>query len=453
MHSTPALAANRIYIGSQDHRVYCVNASTGALLWTYLTGGPIYSSPTITAERLYIGSDDGSLYCLNAVTGAVEWRYTTGRRIVSVPAVAHGRVVVGSADHSIYCLDAVTGAKLWQYATGNTVLSSPTIVQDAVVIGSVDGYVYCLTLSSGDVVWRFQASTGIYASPALHAHRVFIGDVNGYFYCLQAETGALLWTYQTKGKVAASPAVADETVYVASWGQPGHPAVADGILYSLNASTGALLWRYRMEDRISSSPAIAQGKLVVGGFDGRVYCFADVYEVTFSHIGVASDVTGTVVTVDSVDYSVTDLPHTFRWTRGSDHTFAFASPLETGSDTQYVWIGTAGLSTLQRDTLILVASGRVIARYQTRAELIHELTHVLRDTITTWNVKKGTERSLLSKLDAALQLFATGDDNGAVDKLKDFRSYVEAQQRKKLTEAETVQLLAAAQRIIALLSL
>jgi outer membrane protein assembly factor BamB len=453
MHSTPALAEDRIYIGSQDHRVYCVNASTGVVFWTYRTSGPIYSSPTLHDGLLYIGSDDGRLYCLDAITGALAWSYTTGRRIASIPAVAQGRVLVGSSDHFIYCLDAITGAKLWAYETGNTVLASPTIWNDTVIIGSVDGYVYCLNLATGHRLWRFKASTGIYASSAVHANRVFCGDVNGDFYCLNAETGATIWTYQTKGKIAGSPAVADDKVYVTSWGQPGHPSVADGLLYCLNASAGTLIWQYRMNDRISSSPAIAEGRLVIGGFDGNIYCFADVYDVTFSQVGVDADVTGMIVTIDSINYSVTELPITFTWMTGSLHTYAYMSPLDAEPDGIYVWTKTSGLSHRQSETLMITASGNITAWYQPRTRWITDVLHELQDAISTWELPKGPQRSLIGKLDAAQQRLNEGNDEGAVDTLRAVISYVEAQKGKKLSPEQTGQLNDAVQQIINVLLL
>jgi hypothetical protein len=46
-----------------DRKVYCVNASTGALIWSYRTGGMLYgSSPAIANGAVYIGSIDKQVY-------------------------------------------------------------------------------------------------------------------------------------------------------------------------------------------------------------------------------------------------------------------------------------------------------------------------------------------------------------------------------------------------------
>ena len=63
MFSSPAVANGVVYVGSLDNNVYALNASTGAKLWSYTTGGPIYySSPAVANGMVYVGSLDGKVY-------------------------------------------------------------------------------------------------------------------------------------------------------------------------------------------------------------------------------------------------------------------------------------------------------------------------------------------------------------------------------------------------------
>ena len=39
VESSPAVVNGVVYVGSWDHNVYALNASTGAKLWSYTTGG------------------------------------------------------------------------------------------------------------------------------------------------------------------------------------------------------------------------------------------------------------------------------------------------------------------------------------------------------------------------------------------------------------------------------
>ena len=87
-----------VYVGSEDNNVYALNASTGALLWSYTTGGIVVSMPAVANGVVYITSADNNLYALNATTGTVVWSYNigSGNWQFSSPAVANGVVYVGS---------------------------------------------------------------------------------------------------------------------------------------------------------------------------------------------------------------------------------------------------------------------------------------------------------------------------------------------------------------------
>ena len=51
---------------------------TPTLLWKYTTGNMVESSPAVVDGVVYIGSGDGNVYALNATNGAKLWNYTTG---------------------------------------------------------------------------------------------------------------------------------------------------------------------------------------------------------------------------------------------------------------------------------------------------------------------------------------------------------------------------------------
>ena len=89
--------------------------------------------------------------------------------------------------------------------------------------------------------------------------------------------------------------------------------------------------------------------------------------VTFAQAGLSSDFTGTVVTIDGINYGATDLSVSFWWDSGSSHTFAYASPLVVNADAkQYLWTSTSGLSTLQSGALIATTSGSVTGNCKTQ---------------------------------------------------------------------------------------
>jgi len=309
--SSPAVAQGKVYVGSYDRKVYCLNATTGAHIWNYTTGASVESSPAVADDKVYVGSFDQKVYCLNATSGVRIWNYTTGGAVYSSPVVADGRVYVDSfcvdpSDYKIYCLNATTGAHIWNFTT-HSYFSSPAVADGKVYVG-----VDCLNATTGAHIWSYPTGHEESSSPAVADGRVYVGSEDFNVYCLNATTGAHIWSYPTGHEVISSPAVADGKVYVGStdmkvwclnassasmipyereiWNYTtgalhdvrSSPAVADGKVYvgsfdrkvyCLNASTGAHIWGYKTGDYVSSSPAVADGKVYVGSYDGKVYAF------------------------------------------------------------------------------------------------------------------------------------------------------------------------------------
>jgi hypothetical protein len=86
-------------------------------------------------------------------------------------------------------------------------------------------------------------------------------------------------------------------------------------------------------------------------------------KVTFDVVGVGSDFTGTVLTVDGTPYTVSQLPQIFTWDIGSEHTFAYDSPLTIDSCKRYVWDSTLGLSSAQTGTITVPSGGGSVTAY------------------------------------------------------------------------------------------
>ena len=40
--SSPAVAGGFVYIGSEDYNLYCLNATTGGLIWIFGTGNYVF---------------------------------------------------------------------------------------------------------------------------------------------------------------------------------------------------------------------------------------------------------------------------------------------------------------------------------------------------------------------------------------------------------------------------
>jgi len=305
VHSSPAVTDGKVYVGSDDGRLYCLDAEDGDELWNSSIIGTVgSSSPAVVDDRVYIGGD--SFFCLNAENGSLVWNYPSSH-ISSSPVIVDDRVYVGSWDYCVYCLDADPDDNgdgvinhdpydeieddddegfddpftleydlIWKYVTGNLVLSSPAVYNGMIYIGSQDKKIYCLpqddpngdgVINNSEVIWNFATQMPVKSSPAIAYGKVYIGSDDSKIYCLYANNGTEKWRYTTHDNVWSSPAVADGKVYI-GLGFPG------GKIYCLDATTGSPVWDdpFVTGGGITSSSAVADGKVYIGSLDKKLYC-------------------------------------------------------------------------------------------------------------------------------------------------------------------------------------
>mgnify|MGYP001986863135 FL=1 len=72
----PVVMGETIFVPSMvNDSVTALETSNGKVRWQFFTGGPIRFAPLATAGRVYFGSDDGYLYCVDAADGKLVWKY------------------------------------------------------------------------------------------------------------------------------------------------------------------------------------------------------------------------------------------------------------------------------------------------------------------------------------------------------------------------------------------
>ena len=223
------------------------------VLWKFKAGANVASTPAVAEGIVYVGSDDHYLYALDAQSGALMWKFQTGDIVQSGPAVSEGTVYVGSADSYLYALDAKNGHLKWKFQRAETIYSSPAIADGVVYFGSADHYLYAVESASGTERWKFETQGVVFSSPAVDGGTVYFGSggADSNLYALDAATGQERWKLKAAGEVIDAPAVFEGAVYVTA---------RDGPLYAVNAKTGGQNWTV---PRLRGPPTIAAG-LVLG---------------------------------------------------------------------------------------------------------------------------------------------------------------------------------------------
>jgi eukaryotic-like serine/threonine-protein kinase len=277
IQSAPAVANGVVYLSSDDHYVYALDAKTGNKKWTFfrkdemnappnLSDGEAESSPAVGNGVVYVGSraPDHELYALDASTGSPIWPqpYPAGGAVLSSPRVVDGVVYFGSDDGFVYALDAATSLRIWQFQTGGHVRSSPAVVNGVVYVGSDDGSLYAIDASTGKLKWRYLTGAAVESSPAVKDGRVFVGSLDHYVYALNAVSGEPDWKYKTGDQVESSPAIGFGRVFIGS---------DDWNLYALDEANGTPVWNYSTRREVESSPVLINGVVYFGSDDGNVY--------------------------------------------------------------------------------------------------------------------------------------------------------------------------------------
>lgn len=293
IHTSPAVAGNRLYIGLQDWRVLALDRGTGKTLWEFTMQDGVSGSASVAKGMVYFGSLDGFLYALDAATGKRLWTFKTQGQPLSPPAIDDGTLFLSSTDGSLYALNARTGETRLRFRTPDRLQDSPVVANGLVYFPS-GGRIFAVAAGAREIpgqyqllqvwaqfwiwqfpvprppgqpggTWRFsprQRPGGIISTPAVAPDALYVGDTNGYLYAREALKGEELWQFQAGGPIMASPVIIGPRVYVGA---------LDGFLYALDRSQGELLWKLAFGEPIHTTPVVASGRLYIRTRDGRLH--------------------------------------------------------------------------------------------------------------------------------------------------------------------------------------
>ena len=144
--SSPTVAEGMIFVASNKKAYYGINATTGAIQWTYKDDAAdefIICSPIYDNGKLYI-IDEFYIVALNAQNGSTLWKSFVGAELYVSPAYADGKLYVITDQRSMYVLNASDGQKLSFFLTNSNSWSSPTLYEGRLYVGDNDWNVYSL---------------------------------------------------------------------------------------------------------------------------------------------------------------------------------------------------------------------------------------------------------------------------------------------------------------------
>jgi len=271
--STPAIAGDRVFVGSCSGDMTCVNAGNGTTIWN-ITIDPdpgyygVASSPLIYDEVVYVVShSDGTVHAID-FDGNELWTYSAlGNSNKYMSAATDGSRIFFGGGNAMHCVDIENRTVTWKYPVSRMVTTTPAVENGIVYFATGKGEkkLYAVNATTGDLVWS-RYLYGTISSPAISNGRIYIGDDDWRLNCFNASNGSEIWNQTLGGRCRSSPVVAGGMVYTAA-------NYGAGTVYCFDADCGTPKWSYDTGEFVMAQPSVSDGILFVGSDTGYLYAF------------------------------------------------------------------------------------------------------------------------------------------------------------------------------------
>ncbi len=257
---------DKVYVGSEDTYLYCLNAANGKEIWKFKAEEPIYSSPISDGKSVYFACGTGAFYSVDVATGKQNWKNSEAKYNIEIKPFLHdGKVYYGAWDTFIYCVNTADGKLVWKqvghgssyggaaryYSPAdcgpvvcNNVLFTPDRKYDCALSNTQTGetisdlkgiagvglsedgksvYLRCTTNklekvdSTGKTIWSVEVPAGMVPTAPTECNGiVYICGNRGTLSAVSASDGKLLWQYDTTPSlyVLAGVGASGTTAYV-----------------------------------------------------------------------------------------------------------------------------------------------------------------------------------------------------------------------------------------------
>lgn len=218
----------RIFVGSSDHGLYALSATTLATLWRFETGGRVEGHPLYEPreDAVYFGSNDGAVYKVRAADGQLVWRFATNGEVLRRPVIHGSTLFAINANDALVAIDALSGKLRWfrqrQSAYGMEIAghAGPTVHDGLVYAAFSDGMLLAYRVEDGSEAWPTPVDLNAEAEQA---------SVRGELRYLDADTTPVVAPLQK-----SEDGTTELGLFVASY---------EGGVFALDPKTGGQRWR------------------------------------------------------------------------------------------------------------------------------------------------------------------------------------------------------------------
>jgi len=277
----PVAGLNKIFIGSENGKIYALDAQTGELSWQGNVKGEIINAPAVDSGVVVVNSASGIMKAFNAENGEELWKIEQDvpaltLRGISTPVIASGGVLVGTGKGGVNVYLLEKGQQGWETEigepTGSTELervidvdSAPIVFGDKVYAVSSRGNLAAIELKSGRILWKRQYSS--YRQIAIYRNTIFLTNLRGHVYAIDRVNGIERWSNLTlTNRNVTGPAIIDDYIVVGDF---------EGYLHWLSQETGEIVAQHEVDSSgIHSTPTVVNNILYSQSRDGDLQAIA-----------------------------------------------------------------------------------------------------------------------------------------------------------------------------------
>jgi len=203
--SSPAVAAQAVYIGGPCQDTTALARATGALRWVHpnpLCSGGGGHIPAVGDGIVFARNVVGDSLLLNPDDGAELGSFSSD----SIPAISGGVAYLRSGSTLRAVAGSGQGATLWTFAGDGHLDTAPIVSGNLVFVGSSSGTVYALASDTGTVAWSDDVGTPLLPSETNVLSKGGFGAANG---TLVVPAGTTVAAYRPAGAISAVPGNVD----------------------------------------------------------------------------------------------------------------------------------------------------------------------------------------------------------------------------------------------------
>ena len=325
---TPAIVADRIFVGDAYGLVFALDRLTGDVIWRTEVGNPdrrnwldlsnrsdpsfVSGGVGVGAGKVFIGTVRGELIALNVDDGSEIWRETLSSEILAPAVAASDVVVVQTADGKMYALESESGDTRWTFDTQDPIVSlrgtaSPVLSDGLAYAGFANGLLAAVDLDSGFPVWEqrlpipegtseLERINDVDGRPLVLGQVVFAANHQGTIQARRRNDGFMLWEKPDPSFHALAEGL--DLVFVVT---------DNDVVVAAQQESGNEAWKQEaFQNRVLTDPLAFHNYIVVGDDKGYLHVIAQSDGRLLGRYDIGSSIRSPMVEEDGVFYALSN---------------------------------------------------------------------------------------------------------------------------------------------------